>query len=62
MLFVNQISLQVGYKFAGIAAKVYLITLLKMYRLEVQGDEHGMKLGTLLEPGKPVAVRITRRR
>ncbi|KAM7185125.1 Cytochrome P450 [Naviculisporaceae sp. PSN 640] len=50
----------VGYKFASIASKVYLITLLKMYKLDVQGQEHGMKLGTLLEPGKPVAVGITR--
>ncbi|KAK4208478.1 putative cytochrome P450 [Rhypophila decipiens] len=51
----------VGYKFASIAAKVYLVTLLKMYKVEVQGTEHGMKLGTLLEPGNPVAVALTTR-
>ncbi|KAM7183904.1 Cytochrome P450 [Rhypophila sp. PSN 637] len=51
----------VGYKFASIAAKVYIITLLRMYKVGVQGTEHGMKLGTLLEPGNPVAVALTRR-
>ncbi|EMC97044.1 hypothetical protein BAUCODRAFT_106297 [Baudoinia panamericana UAMH 10762] len=51
----------VGYKFAVLAAKVYLVTLLKTYKLDVRDHDHEMKLGTLLETQKPVAVKVTRR-
>ncbi|KAM7217249.1 Cytochrome P450 [Rhypophila decipiens] len=51
----------VGYKFAVLAAKVYLIMLLKMFKLELEEHNHEMKLVALLEPSKPVAVRLTRR-
>ncbi|KAK4216798.1 putative cytochrome P450 [Rhypophila decipiens] len=51
----------VGYKFAVLAAKVYLIMLLKMFKLELEEYNHEMKLVALLEPSKPVAVRLTRR-
>ncbi|KAK3315594.1 putative cytochrome P450 [Apodospora peruviana] len=51
----------VGYKFAIMAVKVYLITLLKTYKIDLKDHNHEGKLGTLLEPSKPVAVRATRR-
>ncbi|EEA27853.1 hypothetical protein TMatcc_003846 [Talaromyces marneffei ATCC 18224] len=51
----------VGYKFATLAAKVYLLTLLKTYDLHVKDHDHEMKLGTLLETTKPVAVKVTHR-
>lgn len=51
----------VGYKFAILAAKVYLVTLLKTYQVDVKDHDHEMKLGTLLETTKPVAVKVSRR-
>jgi len=52
---------KVGYKFAVLAAKVYLVTLLRTFQVDVKDHDHEMKLGTLLETTKPVAVRVTRR-
>ena len=52
---------QVGYKFALLAAKVYLVTLLKTYQVDVKDHDHKMKIVTLLETTKPVAVKVTRR-
>ncbi|KAH8889468.1 putative N-alkane-inducible cytochrome P450 [Thozetella sp. PMI_491] len=51
----------VGYRFAILAAKVYLATLLNVYRVDVKDHDHVVKLGTLLETTKPVAVKVTRR-
>ncbi|OKL59584.1 hypothetical protein UA08_05246 [Talaromyces atroroseus] len=51
----------VGYKFATLAAKIYLLTLLKTYDIRVKEHDHEMRLGTLLETTKPVAVEVTRR-
>ncbi|KAN0075036.1 Cytochrome P450 [Elaphomyces granulatus] len=50
----------VGYKFAILAVKVYLVTLLKAYQVDVRDHDHEMKLGTLLEPMKPVVVKVSR--
>ena len=52
---------QVGYAFAVLAAKAYLATLLKTYQVNVKDHDHEMKLGTLLETTKPVAVSVSRR-
>ena len=40
---------------------MYLATLLKTYHLDVKEHDHEMKLGTLLETTKPVAVKVTRK-
>jgi hypothetical protein len=40
---------------------VYLVTLLKTYHIDVKDHDHEMKLGTLLETTKPVAVKVTSR-
>jgi len=50
----------VGYKFAILAAKVYLVTLLKTYQVDVKDHDHDMKLGALLETTKSVAVKVFR--
>lgn len=52
---------QVGYKFVILAAKIYLATLLKMYKVEVRDHDHEMKLGAILVMAKPVACSVTRR-
>ena len=52
---------QVGYKFSILAAKVYLVTLLKTYQVDVKDHDHKMKIVTLLETAKPVAVKVSRR-
>lgn len=52
---------QVGYKFAILAAKVYLVTLLKTYQVDVKDHDHKMKIDVLLETTKPVAVKVSRR-
>ena len=52
---------QVGYRFATLAAKQYLVTLLKTYQVDVKDHDHEMRLGTLLETTKPVAVKVSRR-
>ncbi|MCJ1274219.1 hypothetical protein MMC21_002014 [Puttea exsequens] len=51
----------VGYKFAILAVKIYLITLLKTYHVDVKDCDHEMKLCTLLETTKPAAVKVSRR-
>ena len=39
---------------------MYLVTLLKMYQVDVKDNDHKTKLGTLLETMKPVAVKVSR--
>ena len=39
---------------------MYLVTLLKMYQVDVKDHDHEMKLGTLIETTKPVAVKVSR--
>ncbi|KAI9773767.1 MAG: hypothetical protein M1839_002000 [Geoglossum umbratile] len=51
----------VGYKYAVLASKVYLATLLKTYQVDVKDKDHEVKLRSLLETAKPVAVKISRR-
>lgn len=51
----------VGYKFSLLATKVFFVTLLKTYKVELVEHDHKMKLDTLSGPSNPVAVRITRR-
>ncbi|KAF2626373.1 putative N-alkane-inducible cytochrome P450 [Macroventuria anomochaeta] len=51
----------VGYKFALLAVKVYLITLLQTYRFKVEEDNCTPKLNTLLETSGPVKVEFFRK-
>ncbi|KAG6986587.1 hypothetical protein G7Y79_00077g099790 [Physcia stellaris] len=51
----------VGYKFPILAAKVYLAMLLKKYQVDVKDPDHQVRIETLLETSKPVAVKLSRR-
>ncbi|KAK0510325.1 hypothetical protein JMJ35_007719 [Cladonia borealis] len=51
----------VGYKFAILAAKQYLVTLLQTHQVDVKDHDHEMRVDTLLETTKPVAVKVTHR-
>lgn len=50
-----------GYKFALLSVKVYLITLLKAYTFKVEDNNCDVKLNTLLETSGPVRIDFTRR-
>lgn len=52
-------SYQVGYQFAILAAKKFLVTLLEKYQVDVRDQDHEMKVNTLIETTKPVAVRVS---
>ena len=51
----------VWMRIAVLAAKTYLVTLLKTYQVDVKDHDHEMKLGTLLETTKPVSVKVSHR-
>ena len=51
--------MQVGYQFAILASKLYLIKLLQTYRVDVRDQDHEMKVDTLIETAKPVAVTVS---
>ncbi|KAH6612080.1 putative cytochrome P450 [Boeremia exigua] len=51
----------VGYKFALLSVKVFLVTLLKTYDFKVEENNCTPKLNTLLETSGPVRVEFSRR-
>ena len=51
----------VGYKFALLALKLYLVQFLKTYTFELKEHDHEMRIETLIETNKPVAMQLTRR-
>ncbi|KAL8793065.1 MAG: hypothetical protein Q9195_004377 [Heterodermia aff. obscurata] len=51
----------VGYQFAILAGKVFLVKLLQKYRVAVRDHDHKMKVNTLIETSKPVAVTLAPR-
>ncbi|KAF2826716.1 putative N-alkane-inducible cytochrome P450 [Ophiobolus disseminans] len=50
----------VGYKFANLAIKVYLVRLLQSCAVQVVDHGHKVKIDTLLETERPVAVRLSK--
>lgn len=42
-----------------LAAKQYLVTLLQTHQIDVKDHDHEMRVDTLLETMKPVAVKVT---
>ena len=61
MVYVGSLQLQVGYKFALLAVKVYLVTFLRTYRFEVDENNCKPKLNTLLETSGPVRIEVSRK-
>lgn len=52
---------QVGFRYAILAVKVYMIILLKTYHFTVRDHNCEPKLNTLLETSGPVSVEFRRR-
>lgn len=61
LVYARSLQSQVGYKFALLAVKVYLVTFLRTYRFKVNENNCKPKLNTLLETSGPVRVEVSHR-